>query len=80
MGLVLFIIILIMFFIFFAMKKEYVELIVALVVILILDYAFVQILSTAPILGRVAISVGGPVIELLIYAIAKLIIMGIVSK
>lgn len=44
---------------------------------LILDFAIVKGFATTPFFGAIAISVGKPFINILVYAIVKLIVMGV---
>ena len=71
------IILFILIFLFFSIKKQYVEIIVILIIELIIDFVTVQALSSAPVLGMIAISVGKPLIQILIYAIVKMSVMGV---
>lgn len=64
-------------FLIFAMKREYVEILITLIIGLVLDFAIVKGLSAVPLIGSVAISVGIPFMQILIYALIKMIVMGI---
>ena len=64
-------------FLLFALKKQYVEILITLIVVLILDWAVVKSFSSTPFFGMIAISVAEPLINILIYTIIKLIFMGV---
>ena len=64
-------------FLLFAIKKEYIGILVGLVIMLIIDFAVVKGLANTPLFGTIAISVGQPFLSILIYVIIKLIVMGI---
>jgi len=63
--------------ILFAIKKNYKELLVFLTISLILDWIFVNVFSTTPLIRTIVISVGKPILSALIYAVIELICMGI---
>ena len=64
-------------FILFAINKNYIELIINLIIYLIIDWAIVSIFSKAPVIGVIGVSVGKPIVNILIYTIIGLISMGI---
>lgn len=64
-------------FLLFALKKQYVEILITLIVVLIIDWSVVKSLSSTPFFGIIATSVGEPFINILIYTIIKLIFMGV---
>jgi len=63
--------------ILFITKKNYRELLVFLAISLIIDWIFVNIFSTIPLIRVIAISVGNPILSVLIYTVIELICMGI---
>lgn len=67
----------IIIFLLFAIKRQYIEIIIMLIIMLIMDFVVVKGFATTPFFGPIAISVGQPLIDILIYAIVKLIIMGL---
>lgn len=67
----------IVMFLLFAMKREYVEMLIILIIMLILDFTMVKAFSTAPLLGGIVLSIGKPFVNILMYVIIKLMIMGI---
>lgn len=71
------IVLLVIIFLLFAIKRQYLEILVILIIMLIMDWVIVKGFSTTPLLGGIAITVGQPFINILIYAIVKLIVMGI---
>ena len=77
MGTVIAILITLAIFLIFALNKSYVQLLAFLIFYLVLDWAILKIFSTTPLIGGIAISVGTPILSLLIYAIISLISMGI---
>ncbi len=58
-------------------KKEYIEVLINLIIGLIIDFTIVKGFSTTPLFGAIAISVGKPLLIILMYAISKIIILGI---
>ena len=77
MSTVIGIILTLIIFVLFAMNKEYFQILLFLIFYLVADWAVVKIFSTTPLIGGIAISVGEPIINILIYAIVGLISMGI---
>lgn len=75
MGTIVVIIALIIFLLF-ALKKDYGQLLVFLIVCLILNGIIVNALSTNSLIGTMAISVKNPILSVLIYAVIELICMG----
>ena len=71
------IIIALVIIILFAIKKNYKELLIFLIISLILDWIFVNVFSVIPFIRAVAISVGSPILLILIYVLIELICMGI---
>jgi len=67
----------IVIFLLFAIKRQYVEILVMLIIMLIMDFVIVKGFETTPFLGAIVISIGKPFIDILVYAIVKLIVMGI---
>lgn len=76
MGSIIPILFFIVLFLLFAIKKEYVEILVTLIILLILDFTIVKAFSNAPFLGAIVVSVGKPFINILLYPVVKLIVMG----
>ncbi len=77
MGSIISTILFIVIFLLFAVKRKYVEILITLIIMLIMDFVIVKGFSTTPFFGAIAISVGKPFINILVYAIVKLIVMGI---
>lgn len=77
MSTIVSIILFVIIFLFFAIRKEYVEILITLIIVLIIDFTVVKSFSSIPILNTIAINVGAPYINILIYVIIKLIFMGL---
>ncbi len=77
MGVLFAVLLTLAIFVLFAVKKSYIELIINLIIYLIIDWAIVSIFSKAPVIGMIGVSVGKPIVNILIYTIIGLISMGI---
>lgn len=63
--------------ILFANKKSYREVLVFLTISLILDWIFVNLFSSTPLIKTIAIPLGNCILSVLIYVLIKLVCMGI---
>ena len=63
-------------FILFAINKNYIELIINLIIYLIIDWAIVSIFSKAPVIGVIGVSVGKPIVNILIYIHTLIVFLG----
>lgn len=77
MGIFFSVIIVLALFVLYAINKSYMQLVFTLIFYLVVDWAVVQIFSATPLIGGIAISVGKPILSLLIYVIIGLIVMGV---
>ena len=64
-------------FLLLAIKKNYMQILVFLIIYLILAGIFVNAFATTPLIGNLAILVGSPILSTLIYVMIELICMSI---
>ena len=64
-------------FLLLAIKKNYMQILVFLIIYLILAGIFVNAFATTPLIGNLAILVGNPILSTLIYVMIELICMSI---